>query len=92
MNKTELTEHVATRTDLTRVEAAHAVDAVWAVIAETLGRGGEVSIAGFGRFHVGERSARAGVNPRTGERIAIAASRVPRFTAGSTLRGAVRNR
>jgi DNA-binding protein HU-beta len=90
VNKTELTEHVATRTELTRGDAARAVDAVWAVIEETLGRGGEVSITGFGRFHVGERAARAGVNPRTGERIEIAASRVPRFTAGSALRGAVR--
>lgn len=92
MNKSELTEHVATRTELTRVDAARAVDAVWAVITEALGRGGEVSVSGFGRFHVGERSARAGVNPRTGERIDIPASRVPRFTAASALRGAVRAR
>ena len=92
MNKTELTEHVASRADLARGDAARAVDAVCGVIAEALGRGGEVSITGFGRFHVGERAARAGVNPRTGERIEIPASRVPRFTAGSGLRGAVRSR
>jgi DNA-binding protein HU-beta len=50
-----------------------------------------VALSGFGKFHVGERGARAGVNPRTGERIQIAASRVPRFTAGSSLKNAVKN-
>ena len=92
MNKSELTEQVAVRAELAREDAARAIDAFWGVVAETLSSGGEVSLSGFGRFHVGERSARAGVNPRTGERIAIPASRVPRFTAGSALRGAVRGR
>jgi len=49
-----------------------------------------VTVSGFGKFHVSERGARAGVNPRTGERIQIAASRVPRFTAGSGLKAAVK--
>ena len=55
-------------------------------------RGSEVTISGFGKFHVSERGARQGVNPRTGERIQIAAARVPRFSAGSGLKAAVRSR
>jgi DNA-binding protein HU-beta len=51
-----------------------------------------VTVAGFGKFHVSERRARLGVNPRTGERIQIAATRVPRFTAGSGLKSAVKGR
>jgi DNA-binding protein HU-beta len=51
-----------------------------------------VTVAGFGKFHVSNRGARRGVNPRTGERIQIAASRVPRFTAGSGLKNAVKGR
>ncbi len=92
VNKAELTARVASRADLPRSDASRAVDAVWATIEEALRDGGDVSIAGFGKFHVGVRAARAGVNPRTGEPIQIAASRVPRFTAGSGLKGAVRGR
>ena len=68
------------------------VDAVLATVEDALRRGSEVSVSGFGKFHVGERGARQGVNPRTGERIQIAASRVPRFTAGSGLKSAVKGR
>ena len=53
-------------------------------------RGDEVSFTGFGKFHVAERGAREGRNPRTGETMTIAASRVPRFTAGSGLKKAVK--
>ncbi len=49
-------------------------------VEDALRRGSEVTVSGFGKFHVSERGARMGVNPRTGERIQIAASRVPRFT------------
>ena len=52
-------------------------------IQETLARGGEINFTGFGKFSVADRSARQGVNPQTGEKIQIAASRVPRFSAGS---------
>ncbi|HUA11206.1 MAG TPA: HU family DNA-binding protein [Solirubrobacteraceae bacterium] len=92
MNKAELTVEVASRAGLSRSEATRAVDAVWETIERVLGDGGDVSIAGFGKFHVGVRAARAGVNPRTGEPIQIASSRVPRFTAGTGLKGAVRGR
>ncbi|HEV2998460.1 MAG TPA: HU family DNA-binding protein [Solirubrobacteraceae bacterium] len=90
MTKSELIDQVADRAELSKQEAARAVDAVLSTVEEALRRGSEVTVSGFGKFHVGERSARQGVNPRTGERIQIAASRVPRFTAGSSLKSAVK--
>lgn len=92
MTKSELVDQVAARTDLSKQDAGRAVDAVVATIEDALRRGSEVSISGFGKFHVSERGARSGVNPRTGERIQIAASKVPRFTAGSALKTAVKGR
>ncbi len=89
MNKSELIEQVASRTDRTKADAAEAVDAVLRTIEESLGRGAEISITGFGKFHVAERGARTGRNPRTGETIEIRASRVPRFSAGAGLKQAV---
>lgn len=92
MTKSELVDQVASRAELSRQEAGRAVEAVIATVEDALRRGSEVTLSGFGKFHVSERSARAGVNPRTGERIEIAASRVPRFTAGSGLKSAVKGR
>lgn len=90
MTKQELIDEVAARSGLARGDAQAAVDAALAVISETLGAGGEVTLTGFGKFHTAVRGARAGVNPRTGEAMQIAASTVPRFTAGSALKKAVR--
>ncbi len=92
MTKSELVDQVADRAELARQDAARAVDAVLATVKETLGRGSEITLSGFGKFHVGQRGARQGVNPRTGERIQIAATRIPRFTAGSGLKSAVKER
>jgi DNA-binding protein HU-beta len=92
MTKRELIEQVATRGELSKKDAAAAVDAVLATVEEALRAGDEVTVSGFGKFHVSQRGARAGVNPRTGERINIAASRVPRFTAGSALKKSVAER
>ena len=60
------------------------------VVQSTLKRGGDINFTGFGKFTVADRGARQGVNPQTGERIQIAASRVPRFSAGSALKNAVK--
>lgn len=90
MTKSELVDQVAGRSKLPRRDAARAVDAVLATVEDALRRGSEVTISGFGKFHVGERGAREGVNPRTGERIQIGASRTPRFSAGSGLKSAVK--
>ena len=92
MTKSELVDQVADRAELTRQDAARAVEAVLATVEEVLRRGSEITLSGFGKFHVGERGARQGVNPRTGERIQIAATRIPRFTAGSGLKSAVKGR
>ncbi len=90
MTKSQLIEAVAARTDLTRRQAADAVDAVLETMEDVLSRGGDVALAGFGKFSVAERGARQGHHPRTGEAMEIPASRVPKFTAGSNLKQAVR--
>ena len=90
MTKGEFVDQVASQSGLGKSEATKAVDAFLNVIEETLARGGEVSFTGFGKFTVAERGARQGVNPQTGERIQIAASKVPRFSAGSALKNAVK--
>jgi len=92
VTKSELIDQVSDRAQLTKQDASAAVDAVIATIEDALRRGSEVAVSGFGKFHVSERGARLGVNPRTGERIQIEASRVPRFTAGSNLKSAVKGR
>ena len=91
MTKQEFVDQVAANSGLGKSEAGSAVDAVLSTIQETLSRGGEVNFTGFGKFSVAERGARQGVNPQTGERIQIAASRVPRFSAGSALKNAVKS-
>ena len=70
--------------------ASDAVEAVLDGISNALAGGEDVNFTGFGKFHVAERGAREGRNPRTGESMTIAASRVPRFTAGSGLKKAVK--
>ena len=91
MTKSEFVDQVAAQAGLERKQAADAVDAMLAVIQTSLAQGREVALTGFGKFHVAERGGRPGVNPRTGEAIQIAATRVPRFTAGSSLKRAVRS-
>ena len=91
MTKQEFVDQVAANSGLGKAEAGSAVDAVLSTIQETLSRGGEVNFTGFGKFTVAERGARQGVNPQTGERIQIAASKVPRFSAGSALKSRVKS-
>ena len=91
MTKNEFVDRVADKSGLGKGEAAKAVDAVLETIQSTLSRGGEINFTGFGKFSVADRSARQGVNPQTGEKIQIAASRVPRFSAGSALKNAVKS-
>ena len=90
MTKSEFVDKVAAQSGLSKKDAGAAVDAVIASIEDTLKSGGEVSFTGFGKFHVANRGAREGRNPRTGETMTIAASKVPRFTAGSGLKKAVK--
>ena len=88
--KAEFVDQVAAKSGLSKKDAGAAVDAVISSIEESLKAGNEVSFTGFGKFHVANRGAREGRNQRTGETMTIAASRVPRFTAGSGLKKAVK--
>jgi DNA-binding protein HU-beta len=90
MSKQEFVDKVASEADLSKKEAAAAVDAVLRTIENELKGGGEVNFTGFGKFHVAERGAREGRNPRTGETMQISATKVPRFTAGSGLKKAIK--
>ena len=90
MKKSELAAQVATQTSLSKAQAERAVDAVFSAIGEALGRGESVTVAGFGTFATTARAARQGRHPRTGEPLAIAASKTPSFKAGKALREAVR--
>jgi len=91
MNKVALTEAVMKAAGIeVKKQATAAVDAVFDIITKTLARGEEVAIAGFGSFRVAKRAARMGVNPKTGERIQIAASIKPKFRAGKVLKEAVK--
>ncbi|HSW34271.1 MAG TPA: HU family DNA-binding protein [Steroidobacteraceae bacterium] len=89
MNKNELIEAVAERTGLAKSDAARAVEAVLGTVTEALQRGDTVALSGFGSFLSKVRAARTGRNPRTGESIAIPASRVPAFKAGKGLKDAL---
>lgn len=89
MNKQEFIDQVADKADLSKKDAGAALDAVLATITETLSKGGEVTFSGFGKFHVTERSARKGINPATGQQIDIAAKKLPKFSAGASLKKSV---
>ena len=90
MTKSEFVDQVASESGLGKGEATKAVEATLTVIEETLKRGGEINFTGFGKFSVADRGARQGVNPQTGEKIQIAASRVPKFSAGSALKKSIK--
>ena len=90
MTKSEFVDQVANEAQLSKGEANKAVEAMLKVIQDALQRGSEVNFTGFGKFSVADRGARQGVNPQTGEKIDIAASRVPRFSPGSALKKAVK--
>lgn len=89
MNQSELIQHVAEETGMTRSAAEAAVKSVLSGIAGSLARGNAVSLPGFGTFGTRSRPARTGRNPRTGESLNIAASTAPTFKAGKPLRDAV---
>lgn len=86
MTKQELAQKVASDTGLSGSDAKRAVDATFDAIASELAGGGEVAVAGFGKFSVSERSAREGRNPATGETIQIAASKAAKFSAAAGLK------
>ena len=90
MNKSELIDAIAARTELSKVASGKALDAVIESIVEAVAKGaGGGSLVGFGSFKAAARAAREGKNPKTGEKIEIAATTVPKFSAGATFKATV---
>ena len=89
MNKADLVNLVAARTELTKTDVSLVVDAAIDTIIDSVVEGKKVSILGFGSFEPRDRSARQGLNPKTGEKIKIPAKRVPAFTAGKMFKDRV---
>jgi len=86
MTKNDLAERVASKTGMSASQARGAVEAAIETISDELASGGEVALAGFGKFSVSQRAARTGRNPSTGETIQIAASKAVKFSAASALK------
>lgn len=91
MTKQEFVDKVADKAGLSRRDASKAVDAFLETITETLRGKGDVSFTGFGKFSTSDRKERQGVNPRNpGQKVTIPAATVPKFSAGSQLKAAVK--
>ena len=90
MTKQEFIQKVASKSGLSNRDAGKAVDAFLDAITDALKARDSVNFTGFGKFSAASRAARQGVNPRTGERVHIAATTVPKFSAGSQLKSALK--
>jgi DNA-binding protein HU-beta len=90
VTKAEFIDKVADRSGLSKRDATKAVDAFLDSITDALRNGESVSFTGFGKFSAQQRAARQGVNPRTKERVQIPAATVPKFSAGTSLKQALR--
>jgi DNA-binding protein HU-beta len=90
LTKQEFIQKVAGKSGLSNRDAGKAVDAFLESVTEALKAGDSVNFTGFGKFSAAQRAARMGVNPRTGERVQIAATTVPKFSAGSQLKAALK--
>ena len=89
MNKTELVDAIAAKTELSKKDAEKALKAFVDVVTEELKKGEKIQLVGFGTFEVSERAAREGRNPATGETMTINASKTPKFKAGKALKDMV---
>lgn len=89
MNKTELIDQIAASAEISKAAAGRALDATVAAVKDALKVGDSVSLIGFGTFYVGERAARTGRNPRTGNALEIKAAKSPKFRAGKGLKDAI---
>ena len=90
VKKSELGQRLADRMGVSKKQGIEWIDAFVEEITKVLQSGDKVNITGFGIFKVADRKAREGINPRTGEKIHIAASKKPRFTAGKLLKEAIK--
>jgi DNA-binding protein HU-beta len=92
VTKQDFIDRVASKSDLSKRDAGKAVDAFLDVVTDSLKRGDQITFTGFGKFSTANRAARMGVNPRNpGQKVQIPASTVPKFSAGSTLKQAVKS-
>jgi DNA-binding protein HU-beta len=92
LSKQKFVERLADKTEMSRRDAARAVDAFLDTITDTLKEGKAVTFTGFGKFSTAHRAERQGVNPRSpGQKVTIPAATVPKFSAGSGLKDAVRH-
>ncbi len=89
MNKSELIGAIASETNLSKADAARALNATTNAISNAMSKGDSVQLTGFGSFVVRDRAARTGRNPQTGATIQISASKVAAFKAGKSLKDAV---
>ncbi len=90
MGKQDLIEKIAKEFEIPKTQAGEVLNFVLGEISGSLKKGKNVTITGFGTFSVSKRKARQGVNPRTGEKIKIAATKVPKFKAGKGLKEMVK--
>ncbi len=90
MNKTELIEKIAEEVNTSKSDAQRFFEAFQEVVKSALKEDDVVQITGFGKFYVQEREAREGINPQTKKKMNIAASRVPKFTAGNALKDSIK--
>lgn len=90
MNKTELINAIAEKSELSKKDADKALAAFIDTVTDELKNNGKVQLVGFGTFEVTERAARTGRNPQTGETIQISASKSPKFKAGKALKDAIK--
>lgn len=89
MNKSELIDAIAKDADLSKAAAERALSATIDAVVKAVAKGDTVTLVGFGTFKSSKRAARTGRNPQTGKEIKIAATTVPRFTAGASFKAAV---
>ncbi|MGI9151397.1 MAG: HU family DNA-binding protein [Limnohabitans sp.] len=89
MNKTELIEHIADKSDISKAAATRALASIIDAVKKTLKKGDTLTLVGFGTFSVSKRAARTGRNPRTGAALKIKAAKVPRFKPGKGLKDAL---
>ena len=89
MNKSELIEAIAKETELSKAAAGRALEVVLSTIVKTVAKKQDVQLIGFGTFKAAKRAARTGKNPRTGEKLKIAAATVPKVSAGAGFKAAV---
>ncbi|MBQ4869652.1 HU family DNA-binding protein [Priestia megaterium] len=90
MNKAELVDAVATKSELTKQDSKKAVDTLFETISNTLAKEEKIQLVGFGTFEIRERAERTGRNPQTGEQMTIPASKSPAFKPGKELKDAVK--